>query len=173
MEKKFIPSVLGITVIDFLLKYFPDIFDYAFTAQMENELDDIARGGRQWRPTIKAFYDPFEKKIEETSQNADKVKMELEIVNKKCPECGKNLVVRIGKFGKFLACSGFPECKHTESLEEKVNAICPEDSGEIVIRKTRKGKTFFGCKNWPVCKFASWTKPKVGDSGQVTGDSKK
>ena len=173
VEKKFIPSVLGITVIDFLLKYFPDIFDYAFTAQMENELDDIARGGRQWRPTIKAFYDPFEKKIEETSQNADKVKMELEIVNKKCPECGKNLVVRIGKFGKFLACSGFPECKHTESLEEKVNAICPEDSGEIVIRKTRKGKTFFGCKNWPVCKFASWTKPKVGDSGQVTGDSKK
>lgn len=160
LEKKFTPSVLGMTVADFLVKYFPDIFDYAFTAQLEDELDDIATGAREWRPTIKAFYDPFEKKIEETAANAEKVKMELEVVDKKCCDCGKDLVVRIGKFGKFLACSGFPECKHTESLEEKVNAICPDDQGEIVIRKTRKGKTFFGCKNWPACKFASWTKPK-------------
>jgi DNA topoisomerase I len=82
------------------------------------------------------------------------------MTDKICSECGKNLVVRMGKFGKFLACSGFPDCKHTEALEEIVNVKCPDDGGDIVIRKTRKGKTFYGCKNWPNCKFASWTKPK-------------
>ncbi len=173
VEKKFVPTILGTAVTDFLLKYFPDVFDYTFTAQMEDELDDIARGEREWKPTIKAFYQPFEKKLELVSKEAQKVKMEVEKSDKKCPECGKDLVVRIGRFGKFLACSGFPDCKHTESLEEKVNARCPKDGGEIVIRKTRKGKTFYGCKNWPGCKFASWTKPKGGDGGQVTGDSKR
>lgn len=159
-ERRFIPTKLGITVCDFLVEYFPNVFEYSFTAQMEDELDEISRGERLWQPTIKQFFEPFEKKLEETFQVAEKVKMEVELAGKKCPECGKDLVVRIGKFGKFLACSGFPECKHTENLEEKINAKCPEDSGEIVIRKTRHGKTFYGCKNWPGCKFASWTKPK-------------
>ena len=160
IERKFIPTALGITVIDFLMAYFADIIDYAFTAQMEDELDEIARGERQWRPTIAGFYAPFEKKLEETEKKAKKVKMEVEFAGKKCPECGKELIVRIGKFGKFLACSGFPDCKHTESLDEKINVKCPLDAGEIVIRHTRRRKTFYGCKNWPVCKFASWTKPK-------------
>ncbi|MBI2334739.1 type I DNA topoisomerase [Candidatus Daviesbacteria bacterium] len=159
-EKKFIPTALGFAVSDFLVKYFPDVFDYSFTAQMEDRLDEIARGERQWVPTIREFYEPFAKKLEETGETAEKVKVALEYAGKKCPKCGKELIVRIGRFGKFLACSGFPDCKHTESLEEKVNAICPEDGGEIVVRHTKRGKTFYGCKNWPVCKFASWTKPK-------------
>ncbi len=163
IERKFIPTPLGITVTEFLVEYFSNIVDYSFTAQMEDELDEIARGEREWKPTIKAFYEPFERKLEETEKKAKKVKMEVELAGKKCPECGKELIIRIGRFGKFLACSGFPECKHTESLEEKVNIKCPEDGGEVVIRHTRRGKTFYGCKNWPVCKFASWTKPK-GDS---------
>ncbi len=161
LERKFIPTSLGLAVTDFLVKYFPNIIDYTFTAQMEDELDEISRGEREWKPTIREFYEPFEKKLAETSEVAQKVKMELEKVDKKCPVCGRDLVIRIGRFGKFLACSGFPECKHTESLEEKINAKCPQDGGEIVIRKTRRGKTFYGCKNWPVCKFASWTKPKA------------
>lgn len=161
LERKFVPTALGFAVTDFLVKYFADIVDYTFTAQMEDELDEISRGERQWRPTIKAFYDPFEKKLEETEKTAAKVRMEVQLTDKKCPKCGKDLIIRIGKFGKFLACSGFPECKHTESLEEKVNARCPADAGEIVIRKTRRGKTFYGCRNYPVCKFASWTKPKT------------
>jgi len=127
---------------------------------MEDELDEISRGERQWKPTLKAFYEPFEKKLEETEKVAKKVKMELELAGKKCPECGKDLIIRIGRFGKFLACSGFPACKHTESLEEKVDAKCPLDGGEIVVRHTKRRKTFYGCKNWPGCKFASWTKPK-------------
>lgn len=164
IERKFIPTSLGITVTEFLMEYFSNIVDYSFTAQMEDELDEIARGEREWKPTIKAFYEPFEKKLEETEKVAKKVKMEVQLAGKKCPECGKDLIIRIGRFGKFLACSGFPECKHTESLEEKVNVKCPEDGGEIVIRKTRRGKTFYGCKNWPGCKFASWTKPKPLDT---------
>lgn len=161
IERKFIPTKLGFTVCDFLIEYFPDIFDYSFTAQMEDNLDEIARGERKWKPTIKEFFEPFEKKLEKVEKIAEKVKMEIEYVDKNCPECGKQLIVRIGKFGKFLACSGFPDCKHTESLEEKVDAKCPQDGGDIVVRRTRHGKTFYGCKNWPGCKFASWTKPKT------------
>ncbi len=173
IERKFIPTKLGFTVCDFLIGYFPDIFDYSFTARMEDELDEIARGERKWKPTIAQFYGPFEKKLENVEKVAVKVKMELEKVDKQCPECSKDLVVRIGKFGKFLACSGFPECKHTEGIEEKVDAICPLDGGDVVVRRTKKGKTFYGCKNWPTCTYASWTKPKKVDSEQVTGDSKK
>ncbi len=159
-ERKFTPTLLGMAVADFLITYFPDVFDYNFTAGMEDKLDEVARGEREWRSIMKDFYTPFEKKLEETFKVAEKVKMEVEKVDKKCPECGKDLVVRIGKFGKFLACSGFPECKHTESLEEIVNVKCPLDGGDVVVRKTKRGKTFYGCKNWPTCKFASWTKPK-------------
>ncbi len=161
LERKFIPTTLGFAVCDFLIEYFPNIFDYSFTAQMEDELDEISRGERQWRPTIRAFYDPFEKKLEETAKEAQRVKMVVEYAGKKCPDCGKDLIIRIGKYGKFLACSGFPDCKHTEGLEEKINVKCPVDGGEIVVRHTRRGKTFYGCKNYPGCKFASWTKPKA------------
>jgi DNA topoisomerase I len=160
VERKFTPTSLGITVMDFLIKYFPDVFEYQFTAQMEDELDSVSRGEAKWQPVIKEFYVPFEKKIASVEESAEHVKLELEISDKLCPECGKNLVVRTGKFGKFLACSGFPECKHTEVLEQLANVKCPLDNGEVVVRRTKKGKTFFGCQNWPNCKFASWTKPK-------------
>ncbi len=172
IERKFIPTHLGFAVNDFLVEYFPEIVDFTFTAQMEDNLDEISRGERTWQPTLHDFYDPFEKKLENVAQVAQKVKMEVEKLDKKCPECGKDLIVRIGKFGKFAACSGFPECKHTESLEEKIDAICPDDSGEVVVRKTRHGKTFYGCKNWPVCKFASWTKPKSDKPEVAVGEAK-
>lgn len=159
-EKKFFPTTLGLAVTDFLLKYFPNIVDYGFTAQMENELDEVASGERQWQPLIADFYKPFEEKLAQVDESVAKVKMEVEVTDRMCPKCGKPLVVKFGRFGKFLACSGFPDCKHTEGLEEKVDAICPDCGGEIVMRKTRKGRPFYGCKNWPTCKYASWTKPK-------------
>ncbi|MBI2022131.1 type I DNA topoisomerase [Candidatus Daviesbacteria bacterium] len=159
-ERKFKPTALGIAVVDYLVKYFPDVFDYEFTASMENSLDDISRGERVWQDTISNFYKPFEQKVETTLEKSERVKLELEKVDKKCPECGKDLVIRIGRFGKFLACSGFPDCKHTEGLEEVVNVKCPNDGGEIVVRRTKKGRIFYGCKNYPNCKYASWTKPK-------------
>ncbi len=160
-ERKFIPTALGFAVSDFLIKYFPDVFDYKFTAQMEESFDEISRGERQWVPVIKDFYTPFEKKLEEVGVVAERVKVAVEFAGRKCPECNKELIVRVGKFGKFLACSGFPDCKHTESLEEVINATCPLDGGEIVVRHTKKRRTFYGCRNYPSCKFASWTKPGV------------
>ena len=171
-ERKFSPTVLGISVMDFLLKYFPDVFDYQFTAAMEDQLDEISRGEREWKPILKSFYDPFEKKIIETEKVADKVKMEVEKVDRQCPDCGKDLIVRYGKFGKFLACSGFPDCKHTEALDEPINAKCPEDGGAIVVRHTKRGKTFYGCKNWPTCKYASWNKPKSEEKPKEIVDTK-
>jgi len=164
-EKKFFPTELGITVNTFLMKYFPDIFDYAFTAEMEDNLDSIATGEMQWKPIIAKFYEPFAQKLEKVEGEAERVKIVAEETDQDCPECGKKLVIKFGKFGKFLACSGFPECKHTESFEQKVDAICPKCGGEIVMRKTRKGRPFYGCKNWPTCKFASWTKPSLRPSG--------
>jgi DNA topoisomerase I len=161
VDRKFTPTALGMTVTDFIFEYFPNIIDYKFTADMEESLDEIARGERQWQPILKEFYEPFEKKIAETLETAEHVKLEVEKAGKDCPECGKELIVRVGKFGKFFACSGFPDCKHTEAMEEIVeNVKCPLDSGDVVVRRTKKGKTFYGCKNWPECKFASWTKPK-------------
>ena len=160
LEKKFIPTELGIVVTDFLVQNFPDVFDYAFTAQMEDELDEIARGERAWRPTLAEFYKPFAAKLENVFDKAERVKIEAEVTDKVCPKCGKNLQIKFGRFGKFLACSGFPECKYTESLEEKIDIPCPNCGGDIVLRRTKKGKPFYGCKNYPNCKFASWTKLK-------------
>lgn len=159
-ERKFMPTDLGISVTDFLIKYFPDVFDYEFTALMEDRLDEIALGKREWRQTISSFYQPIEKRIEETMETAERIEMPVEVTDKICPECRKNLIVRLGKFGKFLACSGFPDCKHTQTLEETIDAKCPSDGGDVLVRKTRKGKIFYGCKNYPQCTYASWTKPK-------------
>lgn len=160
VERKFNPTSLGLTVNDFLMKYFPDVFDYQFTAQMEDSLDGISRGEKEWKSTIGVFYKPLSVKLGNVEETTEKIRLEVETVDKNCPKCGKQLVVRTGKFGKFLACSGFPECKHTERQEANIGAKCPDDGGDVVLRKTRKGKTFFGCKNYPNCKFASWTKPK-------------
>ncbi len=158
-ERRFKATPLGMTVNDFLMKYFSEVFDYEFTASMEDRLDEVSRGERQWKTTIADFFRPFEKKIEATGESAEKVALEVEKVDKQCPECGKDLLVRTGKFGKFLACSGFPDCKHTEPIVEQIDAKCPQDGGDVMVRKTKKGKTFYGCKNWPKCTYASWTKP--------------
>jgi len=159
-ERKFNPTSLGLTVNDFLMKHFPDVFDYQFTAQMEEALDDISRGEKEWKTTVGTYFKPLAAKLGTVDETAEKVQLEVEMVDKNCPLCGKQLLVRTGKFGKFLACSGFPECKHTERIEEMIEAKCPTDGGDVVVRKTKKGKTFFGCKNWPKCTYASWTKPK-------------
>ena len=164
IDRKFIPTALGFTVTDFIVKYFSDVVDYQFTAVMEENLDEIARGERDWKPVLKEFYDPFEKKLLLTEISAEHVKLEVEKAGKDCPECGKELIIRVGKFGKFLACSGFPDCKHTEALEQTIDSKCPDDNGDVVVRRTKKGKTFYGCKNYPNCKWASWTKPKEAEN---------
>jgi DNA topoisomerase I len=171
-NRRLVPTALGFAVVDFLVKNFDNIVDYSFTAQMENNLDEIADGQRKWKPTIAEFYGPFEKKLEQTGESAEKVQIVTETVDKLCPQCSKNLQIKFGRFGKFLACTGFPGCNYTENFEIKVDALCPNDGGEIVMRKTKKGRPFYGCKNWPKCTYASWTKPappkRTGESVQST-----
>ena len=130
---------------------------------MEERLDEIEQGKRERKQTIKEFYDPFSKKLETTQEIAEHVKLEVETVDKNCPKCGKQLVVRTGKFGKFLACSGFPDCKHTEPLDQISGIKCPKDGGDIVQRRTKTGRPFWGCKNYPNCDYASWNIPSVPD----------
>ena len=160
-EGKFKPTSLGTTVNDFLVEYFPDVFDYQFTANMEDELDDIANGKREWVPVINDFYQPFEKKLSAVGKVAERVAVPTEATGEKCPQCQEGqLVIRLGRFGKFLSCSRFPECDYSAPFIQKLEGVkCPECGGEVVIKKTKKGSQFFGCSNYPKCHWASWRKP--------------
>lgn len=175
-SRQFIPTNIGIAVNDFLIENFPETFDYQFTAKMEGELDDIANGDLDWQKPIKEFYSPFEKKLKDVTKNSKRVKIEVEKLGKKCPECKKGeLVIRIGRFGKFVSCSRFPDCKFTDKYVEKVGMKCPDcKSGDVIVKKTGKGRQFFGCSRYPECKWASWKNPKPQKeiSAQSTPSSK-
>jgi len=162
VEERFQPTPLGTTVNDFLVDYFPDLFDYDFTAKMENDLDEIADGKKQWVPVIKEFYQPFNHQLEGVIKVAKRVQIPAEVTDKKCPDCKQGkVVIRIGRFGKFLSCSKFPDCKYTAPYVEIVKGFkCPKCGGDVVIKKTRKGKQFYGCSHYPDCDWASWRKPK-------------
>lgn len=161
-EGKFRPTNLGTAVNDFLIGNFKSEFDYGFTAGMEENLDKIANGGLDWVSMMRDFYYPFEKKVEEVEKNSERVKVEVEKLGKACPECNEGeLVVRVGRFGKFISCSRFPDCRYTERLVEKINMKCPQcGQGEVIVKKSKKGRKFFGCSRYPDCKWASWNKPQ-------------
>jgi len=168
-DKKLMPTALGIAVNEFLMDNFANILDYQFTANMENGLDDIANGEKEWVPVIRDFYTPFEAQLKTVGDTAQRVKVETEISDEICTKCGSPMLVRIGRFGKFLACSKFPDCKTTKSLIKRIEVKCPKcQTGDVIIKKTKSKKTFYGCSNYPNCDFASWTKPK---DGLLTTDS--
>lgn len=160
-EGKFFATPIGFAVNDFLIEYFPDTFEYAFTAKMEDDLDSVANGKTPWVKTIKDFWTPFDKKVISVGKKAKRVKIETEKLGKKCPECKEGeLVIRIGRFGKFISCSRFPDCKYTEKYLEKTGMKCPDcKEGDVIIKKTGRGKRFFGCSRYPDCKWASWRNP--------------
>ena len=135
--------------------------DLPFTAQMENDLDEIANGTKAWPPVIREFYTPFHEAIEKTLSTAEKVKMQVETLDEKCPLCGGQLVIRTGKYGKFIACSNFPECKYTRQHVEELDIMCPKCGHPMVMKKTRQGKMFYGCSNYPTCTFAAWKKEDI------------
>lgn len=152
------PTPVGVAVNDFLVTNFQDVVDIPFTVQMEDGLDEIANEGKAWQPMIADFYKPFEKKLEGV-EGAARVKIAVEETDEKCPLCGSPLVIRVGRFGKFLACSTFPKCKFTKSFEEDTGIVCPLDGkkgGKVILKKTRRGRRFYGCSNYPACKFAAW-----------------
>ena len=160
-QKRFKPTEIGTVVNDLLVKNFPQIVDLQFTAKMENDLDDIADNKKEWVPIIKEFYAPFAKNLEEKYKEIKKDKISVEKTDKLCPKCGSPLLIRLGRFGKFYACSGFPKCKYTESLKDNMlNIGCPKCKiGKITEKRTRKGKIFYGCDQYPKCDFALWDRP--------------
>ncbi|MCL5113840.1 MAG: type I DNA topoisomerase [Patescibacteria group bacterium] len=155
MEGRFLPTPVGVAVNDFLVENFSTVDDIPFTANMEDELDAIANEKKEWVPVIKSFYTDFEKTLDSV-KSAERVKIEAEETDEKCPKCGSNLVIRIGKFGKFLACSSFPKCNFTKPYAEETGQICPRDGGKIILKKSKKGRYFYGCSNYPSCTFAAW-----------------
>jgi DNA topoisomerase-1 len=157
--KRLSPTETGILVNDLLVKHFPDVVDFGFTAHMESDLDQVASGERQWVDIIREFYAPFSITLKKAQEEMPATKAELEKVGRVCPDCGLDLVFRWGRYGKFISCSGFPACRHTEAFLEEIGVKCPKDGGEIVRRKTRKKRIFFGCANYPTCDFTSWKQP--------------
>jgi DNA topoisomerase-1 len=158
-EKRLAPTDIGIQVNDLMTQYFPDIVDLKFTARMEEDLDMIASGQAEWVEVMHEFYHPFAEDLKKAQAEMPVVKSEPEPIGRKCPEDGGELVIRYGRFGKFISCSNFPTCRYTEPWLEKIGVTCPKDGGELVERKTRKGRTFYGCENYPNCDFTSWKRP--------------
>jgi len=154
----FQPTELGIVVNDQLIKYFSDIVDIEFTAHMEDELDKIANENKDWVIVVQDFYIPFENSLENASELMEKVKLE-EATEEICPECSKPLVIKYGRYGKFIACSGFPECKYTKPFLVKIGVKCPQCGGEIIERRSKKKRIFYGCSNYPDCHFAINLRP--------------
>lgn len=159
VDKRLIPTDTGIQVTDLMTEYFPEVVDLNFTAHMEEDLDKVASGDMLWTAAINEFYTPFSEKVAKAQAEMPVTKSGPEPIGRNCPDCGKELVIRYGRFGKFISCSGFPECRYTEPWLEKIGVTCPKDGGDLVERKTRKGRTFFGCMNYPNCDFTSWKRP--------------
>lgn len=160
-DRRFFPTSVGLAVVDFLVKYFPNEMDYEFTASMEDKLDDVAKGDLEWQKMLSVFYGPFEKKVAEVSDKSERVGVEAEKTGQVCPECKQGeVVIREGRFGKFYSCDRFPDCKYTAKYIEYVEGVrCELCGGRVVVKKTRFGKEFYGCENYPKCKWASWRKP--------------
>jgi DNA topoisomerase-1 len=158
-KKRFYPTAVGFAVNDLLVKHFPEIVDINFTAKMEDDLDKIANGKKDWVETLKEFYDPFKENLKKKYKEIKGAGV-LEKTEKKCPKCGAQLLIRVSKYGRFLACSNYPKCKYTFDLENSTGISCPQcKKGEIIKRKSKKGKTFWGCSNYPKCDFVLWSEP--------------
>ncbi len=167
VDKRFIPSTVGISVCDFLLVNFKTFMEYDFTAEMEEDLDRISRGEKEWVAVVRSFYEPFHNAVEKATTDAERVKIPVESTGEKCPECGEGeVVIRTGKYGKFKSCSRFPDCKYTKNIVETVaGVVCPLcQTGEVIARKSRWGKLFYGCSTYPTCSWASWQAPKPGET---------
>src|SRR5689334_9089631 len=159
VDKRLIPTDTGIQVTDLMTEYFPEVVDLNFTAHMEEDLDKVAAGDMAWTAAINEFYTPFSEKVAKAQAEMPVSKSGPDPIGRICPDEGGELVIRYGRFGKFISCANFPTCRYTEPWLEKIGATCPKDGGDLVERKTRKGRTFFGCMNYPNCDFTSWKRP--------------
>ena len=168
-NKRLIPTELGKIVNDMMCKNFPNIVDIAFTAGMEEELDEVEAGKAEWHGVIADFYGPFEKTLEEADKNIEKVAIEDQVSDVPCEKCGAMMVYKMSRYGKFLACPNFPECRFTLALPKNIGVPCPKCGGELLDRISRKGRKFYGCEKYPECDFVSWDRP-VADKCPVCGE---
>jgi len=159
-QRRFVPTWLGETVNEVMNKHFPDIVDTGFTAEMERKLDDVEEGRQSWIEFLRSFYGDFKVTMDRAEAEMNRVQKPVEEIDEVCPECGRNLIIRTGRFGRFISCSGFPECRYRRSVVNKTGALCPVCQGDLVERKTKqKKRIFYGCNNYPTCNFALWEKP--------------
>ena len=174
-DKKLTPTKLGRMVNVFLVKYFPKLINTEFTASMENELDSVENGAENWVDVVRDFWNSFKPVLDDVSATAEKMKIEPEFIGENCPDCGKPLVVKHGRFGEFIACTGYPECKYTRNIVKTLGIKCPKcGEGEVIRRKATKGKakgrSFYGCTRYPECDYVSWKKPGAPDKKADGGD---
>jgi DNA topoisomerase-1 len=159
-EKKTLkPTELGIIVNNILSEYFKQIVDLEFTAEMEAKLDSVEEGKVEWKSIVGEFFTPLKEAIETAETEIAKVTIEDKVTDVICEECGRNMVIKQGRFGEFLACPGYPECKNTKPIVIEIGVPCPDCGGKVLEKKSRKGRKFFGCSNYPECKFVSWFEP--------------
>jgi len=158
-KKSLVPTELGKIVTDIMKKHFKDIVDIEFTAQMEKQLDDVEEGSKDWVQVIEDFYIPFVNVLKEADAQIEQVEIPDEVTDILCEKCGRNMVIKNGRYGKFLACPGFPDCRNARPLLEEAGVNCPKCGGKVLVKKTRKGKKYFGCENNPDCNFMTWDKP--------------
>ncbi len=171
VKKQLVPTELGVVTTDIMKNHFTDIVDIEFTAGMEKKLDSVEDGKISWVKVLKDFYPDFEKNLTKATTDIEKIKIKDEESDVVCDKCGRLMVYKISKFGKFLACPGYPECKNTMTIRNEIGVKCPKCGGEILSKKSRRGKAFFGCENYPKCDFVSWDEPvkkeKCPDCGGV------
>lgn len=158
-KKSFIPTELGILVNDLLKEYFKNVVNEEFTAELEEKLDIVAEGDCSWVEVVESFYEDFAVVLAKAEEEIEQIEIVEEVSDIICEKCGQNMVVKHGRFGKFLACPGYPDCKNTKAIVDDLNIKCPKCDGSIVKRKSKKGRVFFGCSNYPECDFVSWDEP--------------
>ena len=159
-DNRFVPTEIGYIVTDLLVEHFPDVMSVDFTARLEDELDDIV-DGKPWVPVVDGFYQKFAQRLSFADKAIEKVdvRTEPEYVGRACPVCGQPLVYREGRYGRFIGCSNFPSCRHTEQIVTKIGIRCPKDGGDIIEKRSRRGRLFYGCSNYPECDWVSWKRP--------------
>lgn len=161
-EKKFMPTELGELIIEQMEQFFPEILNVEFTAHMEDDLDHVGDGSQDWVKVLAQFYESFEKRLAVAEEEMKEIEIEDEVSDEICEKCGKHLVYKLGRFGKFLACSGFPDCRNTKPIIKDIGVTCPTcKEGHVVERRSKKGRIFFGCDRYPECDFVSWDRPSL------------
>ncbi len=158
-KKQLIPTELGIIITDLMKNHFKDIVDIAFTANMEQELDEIEEGKEEWVEVLKRFYNPFAHTLKEAEEQIGDIEIQDEETDVQCEKCGRNMVIKHGRYGKFMACPGFPECRNAKPIFEEAGVDCPLCKGKVYIKKSRKGKKYYGCENYPTCTLMTWDMP--------------